>query len=425
MASYLEIKQLLKTILCIDTEIDETCDILIPMHHSGEDNTNIILSNEILKDAYDRIQHFGKDKLELYTDTSREIALQFFSPLTRRIIQEEPLIDSINGLTYSISSASVDYCMFLLDCAADHVRENGRRIQSDMRFRSRNTLERGISSNSQNNALELLSVVLRAYTLKVTSARPVSIKKLRDFAASFEFLVMYKQNVAFSEYTDIQDMYIIGSSMRPYQREDIDTPPQRIFNADVLDYYTLAMESRDPFSMYISFYHVIEHYFDAVFKRKLTEEMRNRMTHPDFSYKSEEKLYELAKYVKKHLNSDDDSGKGNEFESLKYVLAEYVPIDELKRRIIALDTNATNYYQSNKVPFVTGKETKIPWADTQGVYTKLATRIYETRNALVHSKSEQAANQYKPYENRNDLLLEIALIRAAAELVLINSSETI
>lgn len=185
------------------------------------------------------------------------------------------------------------------------------------------------------------------------------------------------------------------------------------------------MESKDPFSMYISFYHVIEHYFDAVFKRKLTEEMRNRITHPDFSYKSEDKLYELAKYVKKHLNSDDDSGKGNEFESLKYVLAEYVPIDELKRRITALDTTATNYYQSNKVPFVTGKETKIPWSDAQGVYTKLATRIYETRNALVHSKSERAANQYKPYENRKDLLLEIALIRATAELVLINSSETL
>lgn len=151
--------------------------------------------------------------------------------------------------------------------------------------------------------------------------------------------------------------------------------------------------------------------------------MQNRITHPDFSYKSEEKLYELAKYIKKHLNSDDESGKGNEFESLKYVLAEYVPIDELKRRISALDAAATSYYQTTKVPFATGKETKIPWTDTQGVYTKLATRIYETRNALVHSKSEQAANQYKPYENKNDLLLEISLVRAAAELVLINSSK--
>ena len=350
MASYLEIKQLLKSLLGVRTEIDETCDILIPVRRHFEDDTNLILSNEMLKEAYERVQPYSKDKLELYTETSREIALQFFLPFTRKMTQVDPLTDSVNGLSYSISLASLEYSMFLLICIADHIRENGHGIEYDLRTRIRHLLERTSLNDPQNNSSNLLSRILRAYTLKVTTDRPVSIKKLRDYAASFEFLVMYKQNTAMSEYTDIQDMYIMGSSMRPYQREDIDTPPQRIFNADVLDYYTLAMESKDPFSMYISFYHVIEHYFDAVFKRKLTEEMRNRITHPDFSYKSEDKLYELAKYVKKHLNSDDDSGKGNEFESLKYVLAEYVPIDELKRRITALDTTATNYYQSNKVP---------------------------------------------------------------------------
>ena len=184
-----------------------------------------------------------------------------------------------------------------------------------------------------------------------------------------------------------------------------------------------AEMSRIQMEMYISFYHVIEHYFDAIFRKKLTEEIKAKIIHPDFSYKSEDKLYELAKYIKKHLNSADDSGKGNEFESLKYVLMEYVPIAELKARINVLDSRATAFYHGNNVAFVTSKDTKIPWADSQGVYTKLAARIYETRNALVHSKSEQAANQYKPYENRKDLLLEIALIRAVAELVVVNSSE--
>ena len=175
--------------------------------------------------------------------------------------------------------------------------------------------------------------------------------------------------------------------------------------------------------MYISFYHIIEHYFDAVFRKKLTEEIKERITRPDFSYKNEEKLYELAKYIRRHMSNDDDSGKGNEFDSLKYVLMEYVPIEELKNRIRNLDPNAIEYYQNSFVQFTTSKKTKIAWSDTQGVYTNLATRIYETRNALVHSKSEQFANQYRPYENRKDLILEIALIKAVAELVLINSSE--
>jgi hypothetical protein len=421
MASYLEIKQLLRNILCLEEAVDETCDLRVPIPRDGEEPF-LLLSNDILREAFDKMQSYSKNKLELSTASSREISLQFFSPITRLLNQENPIIDTVNGLSYSIGPATLEYCMFLLDRVADYVRENNRRIHIDLRHRSRNALRHGIIENFQN-PLDVLPEILCAQTLKVNSNQPVNLLKLRDYAASFEFLLMYKQNIAVSEYSDVQDMYIIGRSLLPHQRETMDTPPQRIFNVAVLDYYTLAMESKDPFSMYISFYHVIEHYFDAVFKKKLTEEMQNRITHPDFSYKSEEKLYELAKYIKKHLNSDDESGKGNEFESLKYVLAEYVPIDELKRRISALDAAATSYYQTTKVPFATGKETKIPWTDTQGVYTKLATRIYETRNALVHSKSEQAANQYKPYENKNDLLLEISLVRAAAELVLINSSK--
>ena len=107
------------------------------------------------------------------------------------------------------------------------------------------------------------------------------------------------------------------------------------------------------------------------------------------------------------MSSDDDSGKGNEFESLKFVLMEYVPVDELKNRINHLDTNAIDYYQNTLVPFTTSKETKIAWSDAQGGYTNLTTRIYETRNALVHSKSDQIANRYRPYENKKDLVSEL------------------
>lgn len=123
------------------------------------------------------------------------------------------------------------------------------------------------------------------------------------------------------------------------------------------------------------------------------------------------------------MSSDDESGKGNEFESLKYVLVEYVPIDELKKRIDQIDSQAIDYYQNNLVPFTTSKKTKVSWSDVQGVYTNLATRIYETRNSLVHSKSEQAANQYKPYKNKKQLSAEIALIKSVAEIILINSSK--
>lgn len=424
MATYLDIKRLLGKILFIEKEITEGNDLTITMHRAGNEDTTLIITDEEIRDSVHRMRQYRKEKLELYSDSSREVAVRFSPMLMNRSLLDTPIEDSVNSLTYTVGRASAEYCLFLIDCAVDQMNENGFVLTPDLMMRSREVIQRrgGLECN---NIWSLIQSILRIYTLRVQSGRPVSTSKLRDYATSFEFHYMYKQSEPILEITDIQDMRILRMRARLLRREGIDTPPHRIYNSEVLDYYALAMESGDPFSSYISFYHVVEHYFDAVFRRKLTDEMKAKITHPDFSYKREDKLYELAKYVKKHMSSDDKSGKGNEFESLKYVLAEYVPIDELKARINTLDTNAEGYYQSNKVPFVSGKDTKVPWSDEQGIYTKLATRIYETRNALVHSKSEQTTNQYKPYKNKKDLLAEMALIRAVAELVLINTSKTL
>lgn len=424
MASYLEIKQVLKEILSLDTDVDETSDIVVPLGLYSSQESAITLSNSDLKSAFDSMKNFDRDNLELSSQNYREVALQFLGPPSRNFLTLEPMVDSSNGLTYSIGPASSEYCLFLLDVIAERFKVEGRRSIGDLRGRIRIHLRHRIKKELDNgNPMELLSDFLRATTVKISSTKTISIRKLRDFASSFEFHVIYKSSIAISEYTDLQEMYSLGNSVFRYSREEISSPPLRIYNREVLDYYTMAMETRDPFTMYISFYHVVEHYFDAVFRKKLTENIREKITHPDFSYKSEEKLYDLAKYIKKHMNSDDDSGKGNEFESLKYVLMEYVPIEDLKNQINSINPNAMAYYQNTLVPFTSSTKTKIAWADSQGAYTNIATRIYETRNSLVHSKSGQVANQYRPYKNNGDLTLEIALIKAVAELVIINSSE--
>ena len=94
------------------------------------------------------------------------------------------------------------------------------------------------------------------------------------------------------------------------------------------------------------------------------------------------------------------------------------PIEELMNHLALINPQLKDYYQNNLVPFTTSKKTKIMWYDTNGVYTNLATRIYETRNALVHSKSEHISNQYRPYENKNDLMSEMALIKGVKSMIL-------
>lgn len=131
----------------------------------------------------------------------------------------------------------------------------------------------------------------------------------------------------------------------------------------------------------------------------------------------------MALFVKNRLRMNDESGQGNELESLKYVLNEYIAIDELKNRISSIDSSAVLYYQSTKVAFCNAPP--IPWTDLQGVYTQIARRVYFTRNSLVHSKSGKNQERYKPYKDESELQKEIPLVKAISELIIINSSKII
>ncbi|MBR3970547.1 MAG: hypothetical protein IKJ87_05660 [Ruminococcus sp.] len=421
MASYLDIKNVLKKIFRLETEMDETCDIeLSSSQYINEEN--IVIKSIDLKIAFDKMKSFAKNELEMSSHNHLEIAVQFLSQRIPFFRELEPIHDLTNGINYSIGLSSIEYCLFILNeiCESDNRDKLIAEIQFMNSHRSRYA---NLSSNS--NQIDILPRLFKIRTFRVKSDDSISNSKLKQYIKAFEFTYMYKQARAIREYRNLEEMYFISDSILRFPRKPLDSPPQRIYNTDVLEYYTMGMESIDPFTMYISFYHVIEYYFDEVFKKHLTNEIKNKITSPDFSYKNENKLYDLAKYIKKHMNSDAESGKGNEFESLKYVLMEYVTIEDLKNKINDYKLVDTDYYENTKVPFATSKNTKISWSDTTGVVTNIATRIYETRNSLVHSKSDHAANQYKPYENKSELIKEIPLIKSVAELVIIKSSKVL
>lgn len=208
---------------------------------------------------------------------------------------------------------------------------------------------------------------------------------------------------------------------RPTQESNIDVPPLRLYTSDVVDYYTMAMSSDDAYIQFISFYHVIEYFYDEVFKRRMVEDIQNKITHPDFSYSNADKVYSLATFVRNRMKMNDEAGQGNEEQSLKFVLSEYINLDELEYRLSVLDPSIVDYYKNNKVPF--SKAPVFSFKDTQAVMSNIAKRIYVTRNSLVHSKSNSNNGRYKPYKDEKSLSKEIPLLRAIAEQIIIKSSK--
>ena len=333
--------------------------------------------------------------------------------------------DSINGISYEVGYPTAEYSLYLLMLIKDAMNQQQGRNSRIPPMRLRRPFERYFGEG-ENTLKTILSKMIGEFSLKIvnTSGNYKSLNTLRKMKTSFEFEFMYKTGNSLVEFLDILDMFPMDNVILSRASEtQIDTPPLRKYTEDVVDYYKQALASNDPYIKYISFYHVMEYFYDEVFKRKIVTDLKNKITHPDFSYKDEDKIYEIAMFLKNRLRMNDETGQGNELESLKYVLNEYVSIDNLKARINTIDSNALNYYQNNKVAFCNAPV--IGWSDSQGVFTQLAKRIYFTRNSLVHSKSGKNKERYRPYQDEKQLQLEIPLVKAVAEAIIINSSKII
>lgn len=430
MATFFEIKQLICRLFGIRDIVDDDEDITVDIRplrvpsSDEQENYQFVIVNAELQELYDKVCSMRNDALELYTGYDYEVGIDLDYPIMRN--QEFPVIseDIANSIQYELGVPTIEYCIYLLIQIKDTMNLQQGRNSRILPMRLRRPFDRYVSNNDNISLATLLPKMIGELSLKIKnmSSYAKALSSFRNYRTSFVFEFMYKSGIALIEFTDIIDMFHMNNSIRGrLDVTQISTPPLRKYTNDVVDYYKQALASNDPYIKFISFYHVMEYFFDEVFKRKLVTDLKDKITHPDFSYKNEDKIYDIALFVKNRLRMNDETGQGNELESLKYVLSEYISIDDLKARIDAIDLNALQYYKNNKVSFCNAPV--ISWSDTQGVFTQLARRIYFTRNSLVHSKSGKNKERYRPYQDEKQLQLEIPLVKAVAELIIINSSE--
>lgn len=426
MATFYEVKQLLCSLLG-QREVDDNDDDIIfepRFYRNDQENKQITILNSELLELYDKVSAMDKNGLELSSVDTYETAVDLDPFIMRRCESSLTFNDAINGMSYEIGYPTVEYSLYLLMLIKDAMNQRAARNSKLLPARLRRFLLRYYG---EENTLEaILPRIIGECSLRIVDKNKShkSLDVIKEMKTSFVFEFMYKTGYSLVEFLDILDMFPMNNSMSFRASEmPSDAPPRRKYTGDVVDYYKQALASNDPYIKYISFYHVMEYFYDEVFKRKMVNDLKNKITHPDFSYKDEDKVYEIAMFVKNRLRMNDETGQGNELESLKYVLREYVDITNLENRIKAIDSNAFDYYQNNKVAFCNAPA--ICWLDPQGVFTQIAKRIYFTRNSLVHSKSGKNHERYRPYKDEKQLQLEIPLVKAVAEAIIINSSEII
>lgn len=387
----------------------------------------VLILDEDLLDLYNRTNSMQHDGVVLYAPTHYEVAIELDYPMMRNRDIAATIDDITNGLNYEMSLPSAEYNLFSIISIMELRKNQGiRRNLAPILSRIRRQFDYRFNTEDakEMSFRDIISKMIGTNSLRITSDAPRQIENFKSLCSAFTFEFMYQTDIALIEHKSAEEIFNINTS--PRNRLDIsqlDKPPLRVYTDDVVDYYKLALSSNDAYIKYISFYHIAEYFYDEVFRKRLVDDLKDKITHPSFSYKNDEKIYEMALFVKNRLKMNTQDGQGNELESLKFVLAEFVSIEDLKNRINAMSDSALTYYQTTKVPFCSAAV--ISWNDSQGVLTQIAKRIYYTRNSLVHSKSGQSNERYRPYENEKELRLEIPLVKAIAESIVINSSRAL
>ena len=307
MVTFYEVKNLFSRIICgRNLEEDNDNDIIIDRSRfrglsSSQEDTLITIKNSELRELYDNVLSKKYDNLQFYDDFSYEIAFDLDDPRTR--IHNLPIAseDIENGIKYELSEPTSEYCMYLLILIREQMNQQEGRFNRIPPMRLRRPNDRFWRNDDELTLPIILKRMIGEVSLKIidTKGNKRLISEYINLKTSFVFDYMYKSRIALVEFSNIIDMFPFD--MMPIERRpttEISTPPLRCYVEDVVDYYKQALASKDPYIKYISFYHIMEYFFDEVFKRKVVEDFKNKITHPDFSYKDDNKVYDLAQYIK-------------------------------------------------------------------------------------------------------------------------------
>ena len=362
------------------------------------------------------------DGASLQSTTSYEVAVNDvsqFSSLSLRLRDQAPEIsDTDNGLTYKISTSSIQYTLYLLQAAANL--GNPRMLS---RMPTRMIMER-LPEEHADDLIEILRRATRILSVKIESTRARNPTELERHLNAFLFQVTYNLDTALVPLKSFEDLVRTGrlEGMRRGAVADLD-PPRRLYLPDLVYHYQLAVATESAALAYLSLYHVAEHFFEEIFNDDLVEKIRSKLTQPDFSYKRKKDISALIKQVGKAIQLRDERVVFSEQEALRLTLSRFIDLPKLINDLQGFDPTLVNYYSTTKVPFSNADE--VNFAGTaEEAFKTLSTRIYRTRNSIVHSK-ESERSKYTPFRDDRLLSRELPLLRFIAEQITIANSTVV
>ena len=274
------------------------------------------------------------------------------------------------------------------------------------------------------NLFNLLRVCFRnPYSLIVSYKKDIDKNKLNDYINSFLFNFCYNYGYSFRIMNSLDELLNIRyrNKNSSYKSEELDAP-RLLYKQDLTEQYHMAVSSEDPFVQFIGFYHIMEYFYEEIYKEGVVNNVKEILLDPGFSTKRKKDIMKLVDLINKKRT---ESTAGSELEALELTLRKYIDIEKIIEKLNEIDEDIIEYYKNNKVNFSNGDAIDLI-GDKKHIFKKLANRVYKTRNSLVHSKSNEVRlNErgiYKPFKDSKALLKEIPLLKVISEEIIIKSA---
>lgn len=349
------------------------------------------------------------------------------SYLNMRRILDSRKEDKQNALTYEFSFISDELLLFILNNE-----KKNKDMQSFLRhaliiLKNQQSYRSQFIESNEIEVHDLLSaikrIVVRLISLKITSEDPLSYNIFNSIGDAFIFTVSYNMNQSIIKRVKIDEVFSLNhlSKIRKSTFGSID-PPRVTYISDLIYYYETAISTTNPHLQFISFYHILEYFYEDIYNKHQIEEIRKKILSPNFSCLKPESIKEIIEVTETAIRRRGTEFIYNEQEALKLTLMEYVDTDQLKKDITAFDPELIKYY-NKEVPFLSKYSVDLN-AGKKNVIAQIAFRIYNVRNSVIHSKNG-TKSICMPFKHDKALMMEMPLIRLIAEQVIINTSKII
>lgn len=388
----------------------------------GDRSIQLSISNQDLNEILQRLIALEvNDETSLYDDISYEIIVREESTGPMRRIREDKIevCNEEMGVTYELSLASDVYLVWLLNEIKTNL--SPRDFHFGMFFSPR--IERLLEENDEINLLEFIRLTsFRLLTLKIQSEKKTPLNQFIKLTHSFLFHIGYNLDIALVPQRLLEEIARRGriTRMRRSRAEELD-PPRRFYTEDLVQHYLLAVSTDNPVIEYLSYYHILEHFFESVFNDDLINSIKTKITNPGFSYKRKKDIGQLVNSIKRSLQIRSETITFSESEALRLCLIRFVNLPDLKDRLMDYDDSLVGFYKLNKVEFSGGGEFDLDDSDQEKILKNLTKRIYATRNSLVHSKDGDKS-RYTPFRDDRVLVKEVPLMRFISEMVILSES---